>query len=498
MKVVVVGAGLGGLAAACHLAGAGHDVVVVEREDAPGGRAGTWEVGGYRFDTGPTVFTMVDLLERTFAAAGASMSDHVRMTRLDPAYRASYADGSELFVRAGRDAMTEEIRRVCGPADAAAFGPFCDWLTELHRVEVPHFIDRNFDSPLGLASNPRAALDLVRLGGFGKLEAKVQSFFRDDRLHRLFSFQALYAGLSPFDALALYGVITYMDTVAGVWSPEGGIHAVARGLARAAESAGAQLHFGDPVVRIERRPGSGAVSGVRTAGGVRHDADVVVANPDVPAVYRELLSSTPPWRARRGTYSPSCLLWLVGVRGELPPGAAHHNIHFGAAWTESFDELLHRGTTMSDPSILVSAPSLTDPSAAPPGRHALYVLEPVPNLDGRVDWTRERDRAHERLAARVAALGYPTVVEHERWTDPLDWDALGMERGTPFAMAHRFARTGPFRAPNVDRRVPGLVLVGSGTVPGVGVPMVLVSGRLAAERAEQQARRLRRPGGGRR
>ncbi|CAN5407981.1 phytoene desaturase family protein [soil metagenome] len=480
----MVGAGLGGLAAACHLSGAGHEVTVIERDDAPGGRAGQWQVGGYRFDTGPTVFTMVDILERTFEAAGASMTDHVSFQRLDPAYRACYADGSELFVRAGRDAMTEEIRSVCGDHDADAFGPFCDWLTELHRVEVPHFLDRNFDSPLGLASNPKAGLDLLRLGGFGKLEAKVKSYFDDERLHRLFSFQALYAGLSPFDALALYGVITYMDTVAGVWAPEGGIHAVATGLADAAEKAGTQFHYGDPVIRIERAPGNGPVNGVRTAGGLRIDADVVVANPDVPAVYRELLSTTPPWRARHGTFSPSCLLWLVGVQGDLPEATVHHNIHFGEKWTESFDELLNQGTTMSDPSILVSAPSITDPTCAPAGRHSLYVLEPVPNLDGNVDWHTEREPARERLATRLASLGYPDVIEHERLTDPLDWDALGMERGTPFAMAHKFARTGPFRAGNVDRKVPGLVLVGSGTVPGVGVPMVLLSGRLAAERAE--------------
>jgi phytoene desaturase len=184
------------------------------------------------------------------------------------------------------------------------------------------------------------------------------------------------------------------------------------------------------------------------------------------------------------------------VDGDLPEHTAHHNIHFGHEWTRSFDELLHQGTTMSDPSILISAPSLTDPTCAPVGRHALYVLEPVPNLDGSVDWNTERGPARERLAARVAALGYPDVVEQERLTDPLDWDALGMERGTPFAMAHKFARTGPFRAGNVDRRVPGLVLVGSGTVPGVGVPMVLLSGRLAAERAERMAgtRPRRSPG----
>ncbi len=484
MRVAVVGAGLGGLAAACHLAGGGHDVTVLERDDAPGGRAGRWESNGYRFDTGPTVLTMVDIVRRTFAAAGAEMDDHVSLRQLDPAYRAQFADGSELRVRASRDDMTEEIRRVCGPRDAAAFGPFCDWLTQLHRVEMPHFIDRNFDSPADLLSRPIAAAKLTRLGGFGRLGRRVARHFEDDRLRRLFSFQALYAGLSPFDALALYAVITYMDTVAGVWSVDGGINAIAVGLADAARRAGAELTLGDAVVRIERTPG-GRIAGVRTESGRRVAADVVVANPDVPAVYRELLGSSPPLRARRGHFSPSCLLWLVGMRGPLPPGTEHHNIHFGREWETSFDELLRRGTTMSDPSILISAPTVTHPGDAPRGTHALYVLEPVPNLDGTVDWRTERAAARDRLAARLDDLGYPTDIEQDRLVDPLDWDAIGLERGTPFSMSHRFSRTGPFRAPNVDRRVPGLVLVGSGTVPGVGVPMVLLSGRLAAERAEQ-------------
>jgi phytoene desaturase len=173
------------------------------------------------------------------------------------------------------------------------------------------------------------------------------------------------------------------------------------------------------------------------------------------------------------------------VRGTPPADAAHHNLHFGAPWKGAFDALLKDGTRMPDPSLLVTVPSLTDPSLAPDGRSALYVLEPVPNLDGNVDWVTEQPRVREQLEARVAALGYPVDVEVEQVIGPLDWQAAGMARGTPFSLAHRFTQSGPFRPANVEKRVPGLVFVGSGTVPGVGVPMVLVSGRLAADRVDE-------------
>jgi phytoene desaturase len=171
-----------------------------------------------------------------------------------------------------------------------------------------------------------------------------------------------------------------------------------------------------------------------------------------------------------------------------PVDAAHHNIHFGNAWNGAFRALLDEGRRMPDPSLLVTVPTTGDAQLAPAGRSVLYALEPVPNLDGRVRWDTERDRARDDLVERVAALGYPTDVEVEQLVDPQDWEQLGMERGTPFALAHRFFQSGPFRPGNVERRAPGVVFVGSGTVPGVGVPMVLVSGRLAAERVDQMER----------
>jgi phytoene desaturase len=446
---------------------------------------------GFRLDNGPTVLTMPDLLASTFAAAGADMADFVTVKKVDPMYRAVYADGSELMVRHGRNAMTEEIRNFSGPKDAAAFGRFCDWLAELYQVEMGSFIDANFDSVLDLIKPWRAGLRLLRLGGFGKLGRRVARFFDDERLQRIFSFQSMYAGLAPYEALALYAVITYMDSVEGVFVPEGGMHVMASGLADAVEKAGVTMRYSAPVTRITR-DSSGRVTGVELAGDERIAADAVVANPDLPVAYRDLLDSVPmPRVAARGKYSPSCLLWVAGVRGVPPAEAAHHNIHFGHDWDGSFKALIHDGVRMPDPSILVTLHSLDDRALAPDGCSSIYVLEPTPNLDGRIGWGRERDRIMESMRQRVAGLGYPTDVVVERIYDPNDWQAMGMERGTPFALAHTFRQTGPFRPNNVDKRVPGLVFTGSSTLPGVGVPMVLVSGKLAAERVEQYARTLR-------
>ena len=176
------------------------------------------------------------------------------MRRLDPAYRACFADSSTINVRFGREAMRDEIAQTCGSLDAAAFDEFVDWLRRLYLIEMPNFIDRNFDSPLGLLSSPRALARLARLGAFGRLGAAVRKRFADPRLHRLFSFQAMYAGLAPESALALYAVITYMDTIEGVWFPEGGIHAVPTIMAQVAEKAGVTFRYGDAVEEVLRSP----------------------------------------------------------------------------------------------------------------------------------------------------------------------------------------------------------------------------------------------------
>jgi len=185
---------------------------------------------------------------------------------------------------------------------------------------------------------------------------------------------------------------------------------------------------------------------------------------------------------RRGQYSPSAVVWHVGVQGIPKPDVTHHNIHFGAEWGTSFDALLDRGTSMPDPSRLVTIPSLDDSTLAPAGNSTMFVLEPAPNLSAGIDWRTERDPMRERLHGFLQSQGYPSDVVTEELVTPLDWQQQGMHAGTPFSLAHTFAQTGPFRPGNVEKRLPGMFFAGSGTVPGVGVPMVLISGKLAAQR----------------
>lgn len=384
--------------------------------------------------------------------------------------------------------MTDEIRSVCGAHDAAAFPRFCAWLRELYELELPHFIDRNYNSMFDLGRDPAALVRLVRLGAFRRLAPTVASYFDDPRLQQIFSFQSLYAGLSPFEALAVYCVITYMDTVEGVYFPDGGMHEIARGLAAAATKAGVDVTLSAPVERIVRRA-DGSVDGVRLASGEQVRADAVISNVGVAHTYRSLLGVEAPRTVRRARYSPSCIVWVAGTRGELPAAATHHNIHFGSDWRGAFDAL-GAGARMSDPSILVSVPTATDPTLAPSGGAVLFALEPVPNLDGSVDWRQDASSARDGLVSKIEQMGYPVDdVVVERFTDPTGWEALGHERGTPFSVAHRFFQSGPFRPHNHDPRIEGLAFTGMGTVPGVGIPMVLLSGRLAAARVESDARR---------
>ncbi|MDA3649272.1 phytoene desaturase family protein [Saccharopolyspora indica] len=474
--VLVLGAGLAGLAAALHLAGAGRRVTVVERAPLPGGRAGLHRLDGYRIDTGPTVLTMPELVDEALHAVGSSLAERLDLVPLHPAYQARFADGSVLDVHTDGEAMEQEVRRFAGPAEAAGYRRLRGWLTEVYRAEMHRFIDANFDSPLDLVSPELARL--TALGGFGRLGPAIGRFLGDERLRRVFSFQALYAGLDPRRALALYAVISYMDTINGVWFPRGGMHAVPQALADAAAEAGVVFRYDTEVADLERR--GDRITAARTAAGERISADAFVLTPDLPVVHR-LLGHRPRRRLR---WSPSAVVLHAGTTRNWSD--AHHTISFGAAWDRTFTEIIRDGTLMSDPSLLVTRPTTTDPTLAPEGRDLHYVLAPCPNLaTARFDWERigpaYRDELLRTLERR-GFTGFGDSIEVQELVTPADWAAQGHAAGTPFSAAHTFPQTGPFRPRNLVRGLGNVVLAGSGTTPGVGVPPVLISGKLAAQR----------------
>jgi len=477
--VVIVGAGLAGLSAALRLAGAGRKVTVLERESVPGGRNGLLKKDGYSFDTGPSVLTMPSLINDAFNCVGEDMKDWLELTPLTPLYRAFYADGSQLDVHADTNEMEAEIAKHISSTEAAGYRRYVEFVTKLYKYEMNDFIDRNIDSPLNLLTPNLARL--IALGGFRRLSPKVNQFMKDPRLQKVYSFQAMYAGVSPQQALAIYAVIAYMDSVNGVFFPKGGMHAVPRALAAAAEKHGVVFKYNTTVTNVE--VSNGRAKAVITEAGERYECDAVILNPDLPVAYRELLGKTPV-TIKRLKYSPSCVTLLVGSSKKYD-FAAHHNIHFGHSWDGVFDELIKKKQLMSDPSILVTVPTHDDPDLAPAGKHSYYILFPTPNLDSDIDWKKQAGPYRDQMIKTIEERGYTGFgdsIETEVMTTPLDWKNQGMEMGAPFASAHTFFQTGPFRPRNMAQGIENVVFAGSGTQPGVGVPMVLISGRLAAER----------------
>lgn len=476
--VVVVGAGLSGLSAALQLAGRGRTVTVLERGHHPGGRVGRADINGYRLDTGPTVLTMPDIIDDAFAAVGENTANRLDLINVDPAYRASFADGSSLHVRAEADAMAAEIEGFAGRDQAEGYLRLRDWLAKLYRVEFNGFIAANFDSPLSLLTPQLARLTAI--GGFRRWDRMVRRFISDERLQRVFTFQALYAGVPPHRALAVYAVIAYMDTISGVYFPRGGVRALPDALAAAAADAGVEFRYGSAVSALERT--GDRVVAVHTEGSDRITADAVVLTTELPDTYR-LLGRTPR-RALPLRPAPSAVVAHIGCR-TVGPDVGHHTIVFGDEWRKTFTDIIDDGRVMSDPSLLVTRPTAGDPSLAPAGRDLLYVLAPAPNLAvGHIDWASARDdyvrQMMDVVSSRLPQVGVDPEVLHV--VDPADWARQGMAAGTPFALAHTFSQTGPFRPANTVRGIANVVLAGSSTVPGVGVPTALLSGRLAADR----------------
>lgn len=482
-RIIVVGAGVGGLCAAVRLAHAGYQVEVVEKADGPGGRCGRLSSNGFSFDTGPTLLLMPEVLEETFAAVGRKLSDYLALRRCDPNYRLHFRDGSDVTFTTELTQMANELERI----EPGAFRRYLEFLAlgrEQYKVSLERFVGRNFDSVLQMFT-PGNLREVLRIKAHKKMYAEVWRFFGDDRLRAAMTFQTMYLGISPFEAPAVYGLLPFTELAVGIWFPQGGLYAVPLALEKLGRELGVRFHFGANVSSIDVE--AGQARGVTLKDGTRLAADAVVCNADLPWAYKNLIdpqvSQLP--RAEKLKYTSSAFMMYWGTRKKYP-GLLHHNVVFGGDYRGAFRDIFERLVVPEDPAFYINAPAHSDPSMAPEGKDSLYVLVPVPNREANIDWGIEGPRVREKVLSRLAELGHADLrenIEFERHLTPDDYEfTLNLERGSAFGLSHNFFQVGPFRPGNVDPNVSNLFFVGASTQPGTGLPMVMLSAKLVTER----------------
>lgn len=487
VKVTIVGAGVGGLATAIRLQRGGHDVTVLEKNETVGGRANTLDAEGYHFDTGPTLLLMPDVYAELFAAGGADLGDYVTMRRMKPNYRIRFDDGLCLDVTPDLDELKASLEAI-EPGAAAGLEAYLRQAEVNYRVSRERFVERNFLS-FGQFATPANLGYLMQTKALRNLFKEAGRHFKDDRLRLAFTFQTMYLGGPPTEALAIYSLLPYTELAEGIWYPEGGVYSLIGGMATLARELGAEILTDCEVARI-------AVAGRRASGVELNDgrfiaADVVVSNVDLPTTYLNLLPDEVgrPYTAEKLAamkYTASAFMLYLGVNGR-EESLAHHNVLFASNWRENFAGIFGRRRRLPGvPSLYVNASARTDSTVAPPGKDAIYVLVPVSNLDAETDWRTEakafRDVVVERLE-RYLIPGLSSRIEFEEMRTPLDWqDDYGLARGAAFGLAHGFRQVGYFRPQNKVRDLDNVYFVGASTVPGTGVPMVILGSRLVSER----------------
>lgn len=488
-KAVVVGAGVGGLAAAARLARQGFDVQLFEKTHRPGGRCNQLRADGFTWDIGPTIVLMPEVFEETFTALGRRLEDYLTLQRCEPNYRIHYRDGSDITFTSELTAMGRELERI-EPGSFQRYLAFLAQGREQYRTSLDHLVGRNYSGLLDYFS-PKVLAKIFKVRAHRRMYADVSRFFQDDRLRAAMTFQTMYLGVSPFASPAVYGLLPFTELGVGIWFPKGGLYAIPLALEKVAREEGVRLYYGEPVERILTE--GARATGVRLASGRTVQADLVLCNADLPYAYQKLLDGAPTSLPRKDTlrYTSSGYMLYLGLRKQYP-GLGHHNVVFGRDYRGSFDDIFERFRVPEDPSFYVNVPTRSDPSLAPPGQDAVYILVPVPHQHPGLDWKTEGPQVRAKVFQRMAELGYPelerdTVVE--RVFTPDDWaSTYNLMHGSAFGLAQNFFQIGPFRPSNQDARVKNLFFVGASTQPGTGLPTVLISARLVSERVQQWAK----------
>lgn len=477
---VVIGSGFGGLAAAVRLGARGYRVTVLEKLDAPGGRAYVYRQDGYSFDAGPTVITAPFLLEELWALAGRRLADDVELRPVSPFYRIRFDDGTLFDYSGDAAAMRAEVGRLA-PRDVAGYERFLQASEAIYRVGFEQLGDVPFDRWTDMA---RVLPALLKLEGWRTVYALACKHVADPKLRVVLTFQSLLVGGNPFATTSVYCLIAFLERRFGVHFAMGGTGSLVRGLVGLIERQGGAVLCGQAVEEIS--VAQGRASGVRLATGETIAADVVVSNADSATTYRRLLAPEhrKRWtdaRIERARYSMSLFVWYFGVQGQYPD-VAHHTIALGPRYRELLGDIFDRKLLASDFSLYLHRPTATDPSLAPPGCDTFYVLSPVPHLQSGTDWEREAEPYRLAIERRLEATLLPGLsrrIVTSRLLTPQDFqDRLSSFRGAAFGLEPVLTQSAWFRPHNRSEEVDRLYLVGAGTHPGAGLPGVLSSARV--------------------
>jgi phytoene desaturase len=486
-SAIVIGAGIGGMAVAAHLAKRGMRVTVVEKNRWPGGRCDHFERAGHHFNTGPTLLIMPHVYEQEFAALDMSLRERLHLIRVDPTYHLVFDDGSQL-------ALTSDLKVMCDQLEAIEPGSFRGFLRYLsegyqhYTIAMDRLVERDFRTASDFFTFRNVPL-IFSLKPLVQHYHHMSAYFKEPRLKAAFTFQDVYMGLSPFEAPSTFSMMASTELAHGVWYPKGGMYSVVEALLDVARQAGVEFYFRAPVSRIEV---DGAhARGVVLADGSRLDADVIVANADLPYVYERLL---PPdalaTRLAHKQYSCSTVSFFWGV-DTVYPALRPHTLFLADEYQETFERISHLRDLPDNPSLYIHAPARLDTDAAPPGEDTLIAVVPVGHLDepGKQDWRRIRARARQAVFNRLALLGITDLRAHLKFEVnyiPLSWrKRYNLMQGATHGLSHTLTQLGYLRPHNRHPHYHNLYFVGASTHPGTGVPTALVCARMVADRVAE-------------
>lgn len=480
---VVIGAGFGGLAAAVRLGAKGYRVTVLDQLDQPGGRACVFRQDGFTFDAGPTIITLPFLFEELWEMCGKKLEDHVTLKPLDPFYTILYDDGSHFHAKAGREAMRQEVARI-SPDDLDGYDRFMVEAEKIYRLGFEELGHASFHALLPML---KAIPGFVRFRADKSVYATASKFMKDERLRFAYSFHPLFIGGNPFEASSIYALVSYLEGRWGVHFAQGGTTSLVHGLVDLIKGQGSTVQCNAQVSEITVE--DGRATGVTLADGKHVAADIVVSNADATWTYRNLVPSKARkrWSDKKidkARYSMSLFVWYFGT-DRTYSDVDHHTLVLGPRYRGLIEDIFTNKILAEDFSLYLHRPTATDPLLAPEGCESFYVLSPVPNLLGDVDWDVEAEPYRQRIEKVLTEKLLPDLKDHvvsSKIMTPLDFrDTLSSLHGAAFGLEPILTQSAWFRPHNKSEDIEGLYMVGASTHPGAGVPGVLSSARVLDE-----------------